>query len=100
MLHTLVGKDSLIGNQKYTVERAKIIREDVLQQNGLTDHAASSTQSRGSMASTSSRSNTGSASHKHSVMCRLSSADFSLLHCMRGTSCNVLRSPWTDDLPH
>merc|ERR1712157_267810 len=34
----LVGKDSLSEDQKCTLEVAKIIREDFLQQNGFTDH--------------------------------------------------------------
>merc|ERR1739844_573153 len=34
----LVGKDSLSEDQKCTLEVAKIIREDFLQQNGFTDY--------------------------------------------------------------
>merc|ERR1711985_177184 len=34
----LVGKDSLSEDQKVTLEIAKIIREDFLQQNGFTDY--------------------------------------------------------------
>merc|ERR1719326_29959 len=34
----LVGKDSLSEDQKCTLETAKIIREDFLQQNGFTDY--------------------------------------------------------------
>merc|ERR1712195_99724 len=34
----LVGKDSLSEDQKVTLEVAKIIREDFLQQNGFTDY--------------------------------------------------------------
>merc|ERR550514_253962 len=34
----LVGKDSLSEDQKCTLEVAKIIREDFLQQNGFTEH--------------------------------------------------------------
>merc|ERR1719197_1939799 len=34
----LVGKDSLSEDQKCTLEIAKIIREDFLQQNGFTDY--------------------------------------------------------------
>merc|ERR1711869_146287 len=34
----LVGKDSLSEDQKCTLEVAKIVREDFLQQNGLTDY--------------------------------------------------------------
>ena len=34
----LVGKDSLSEDQKLTVELAKLIKEDFLQQNGFSDH--------------------------------------------------------------
>merc|ERR1712060_999589 len=34
----LVGKDSLSEDQKVTLEAAKIIREDFLQQNGFSEH--------------------------------------------------------------
>merc|ERR1712050_555158 len=34
----LVGKDSLSGDQKCTLEVARIIREDFLQQNGFTEY--------------------------------------------------------------